>query len=388
MSDRLCYLDNAATSFPKPETVPRAVFEILRGLGANPGRGGHQLSLRAERILFGAREEIALFFNCPNSRNIVFTKNATESINLALKGLLHPGDHVVVSGMEHNAVMRPLEKLAQRGIRYTVAPVDSRGFLGPEAVVKAVRPDTALIAMTHASNITGTILPIREVGRIAEKRNIPFLVDATQTAGVLKIDMQADCIDLLACTGHKGLLGPQGTGFLAIREGTPLETLMEGGTGSLSDSLQQPELLPDRFESGTQNTPGIGGLRAGLAFIRETGLTRIRERERSLTGKLLDSLSQVGGIDLVGPCDPDKQTAVISFRVSGRDPGEIGDCLDTKFGIITRVGLHCAPLAHRSLGTYPEGTVRVSPGFFTRDAEIDYFLHSLKEVVRIRDTGP
>lgn len=380
MSDRLCYLDNAATSYPKPVEVRKAMLETLENVGANPGRGGHRMSLMAQRILFGARERIAGFFNILHSKNIVFSKNATESINLAMKGVLRPGDHVLVSGMEHNAVMRPLEKLSQGGIIYSIVPCDRQGFLAPKDLEKAILPSTKLIVLTHASNVTGTILPIPEVGKIARKRNILFLVDAAQTAGAVKIDMEEMNIDLLACTGHKGLLGPQGTGFLAIREGVELDTLVEGGTGSRSESSEQPDFLPDKFESGTQNTPGVSGLEAGIAFIEKEGLDKIREREKALTRKLLEGLSSMKGVEIFGPLDQEKQTAVVSFRVSGKDPGETAEILDSEYGIITRVGLHCCPLAHKTIGTYPEGTIRVSPGFFTTDAEIDYFLRSVGKI--------
>ena len=380
MPETLCYLNNAATSFPKPDSVCRAIMETLKGGVSSPGRGEPRLSMRAERILFEARERIARFVRNPRSENIIFTKNATESINIALKGLLKSGDHVLVSSMEHNALMRPLEKLAHQGIRYTKVPCDSKGFLDPSDLAKAIGLHTRLIALTHASNVTGTILPIREVGEIARERGILFLVDAAQSAGVLDIDVERDRIDLLACTGHKGLLGPQGTGFLSIREGMVLEPLVEGGTGSLSDSLRQPDALPDRLESGTQNIPGVAGLSAGVAFIEEEGLGKIMERERVLTQRLLDGLSALDTVEIFGPRDTEKQTAVVSFRVAGRDPGEIGDILDREYGIVTRVGLHCAPLAHQTIGTYPEGTVRVSPGYFTKDSEIDYFLDCLKKI--------
>ncbi len=380
MPESLCYLDNAATSFPKPESIHEAVLETLKGIGANPGRGGHQLSLKAERVLFETREKIAGLFNVPDSKNVVFSKNATESINLALKGLLKPGDHVLVSGMEHNAVMRPLEGLSEKNVSYTCVPCDPQGFLDPKELVEAIRPETRLIALTHASNITGTILPIQEVGQMAKKHNIHFLVDAAQSAGVLEIDMGKDGIDLLACTGHKGLLGPQGVGFLVIREGVELKPLIEGGTGGLSDSIKQPACLPDRLESGTQNTPGIAGLSAGIAFIKKEGLDHIRAKEKALTQRLIDGLSEVDDVEIFGPRNVEKQTAVISFRVARRDSGEIGDILDREFGVVTRVGLHCSPLAHKTIGTYPEGTIRVSPGFFTKEPEIDYFLNSLKEI--------
>ncbi|MBI5185923.1 MAG: aminotransferase class V-fold PLP-dependent enzyme [Nitrospinae bacterium] len=380
MSERVCYLDNAATTYPKPPGVSKAMLETMKNIGASPGRGGHRMSLMAGKVLFGTRERIAGFFNVPDSRNVVFTKNATESINIALKGTLRPGDHVLASGVEHNAVMRPLEKLSRGGVPYTIVPCGRQGFLSPDDLEKAILPSTRLIVLTHASNVTGTILPVLEVGKIARSRNIIFLVDAAQTAGALRIDMEEMNIDLLACTGHKGLMGPQGTGFLAIREGIKLDTLVEGGTGSRSESIEQPDLLPDKFESGTQNTPGVSGLEAGIAFIENEGLDKIREREKALTRKLLEGLSGVKGVEIFGPLDPEKQTAVVSFRVSGKDPGETAEILDSKYGIITRVGLHCCPLAHKTIGTYPEGTIRVSPGFFTTDSEIDYFLRSVGKI--------
>ncbi|MBI2877471.1 MAG: aminotransferase class V-fold PLP-dependent enzyme [Candidatus Tectomicrobia bacterium] len=376
------YLDNAATSHPKPEVVYQAVEQTLRGIGGSPGRGGHTGALQAERVVFQAREELATLFGLPDSKNVIFTANATEALNLALKGLLRPGDHVLTSSMEHNSVLRPLKSLERKGVELTILPCQPDGSLDLSVLEAARRPNTRLLALIHASNVVGTLLPIRQAGTWARKQGILFLVDASQTAGALPLNVEADQIDLLAAPGHKGLMGPQGTGFLYLRDGLDLQPLTEGGTGSHSSLEEQPRHLPDRYQSGTLNTPGIAGLGAAVRFLLQEGLDRIRAHKQHLTALALRGLAQIPGIILYGPQDPTRQAAVISLRLAGRDPAEVATLLDQDHGIRTRVGLHCAPLAHRTLGTFPEGTLRLSFGYFTTEAEVNYCLQALAAIAK------
>lgn len=376
------YLDNAATSWPKPECVYQAVDRFNREIGANPGRGSHRKAVEAGMVLLETRELLAKLFNVRDSSRIVFLPNVTYALNLALKGTLNPGDHVVISSMEHNAVARPLHALKQRGVEVSVVQCAPDGSLDPRDVELAVRKNTRMICLVHASNLTGTIMPVEEVGGIARERGILFLVDAAQTAGVLPIDVEAMNIDLLAFTGHKGLFGPQGTGGLYIRPGLELCPLIEGGTGTLSEELSQPDFLPDRFESGTPNTPGLAGLGAGVRYLLEVGVERVRRHEQELTELLLCGLKEIKGVTLYGPCDSRRQTAVVSFNVEGLDCGEVSLLLDREYGILTRSGLHCAPLAHRTIGTIKTGACRLSPGFFTTAEDIEKTVRAIAEIAR------
>lgn len=374
------YLDNSATSFPKPEPVYQAVTDAMRHAGANPGRGGHRMSLDAARLVHETREAVAGYFGIDDSSRLVFTSGATEAINLALFGLLSPGDRVVTTSMEHNAVARPLRVLQDRGVEVARAEAGTDGLVEPEQIIRHCTTGTRLVAMTHCSNVTGTLQPIAEIGAACRERGILLLVDAAQSAGLFPIDVARDHIDLLAFPGHKGLYGPPGTGGLYVRDGIDLEPLVYGGTGANSDSDRQPAHLPERFESGTLNVPGLAGLRAGIAFVREVGSTAIREHERQLVGALLDGLARLDPVQLFGPLDADLHGGAVSFTISGRDPAEIGFALDHKYGIMVRVGLHCAPDAHRTIGSYPAGTVRVSPGYFNTRDEIDHFLQAVREL--------
>jgi len=292
-------------------------------------------------------------------------------------GLLRPGDHVVTSSMEHNSLVRPLHRASLGGVAVTKVTCGRTGFLDPDDLAAALRPETRLIAVSHCSNITGVIQPVAEIGRIARSRGIVFLLDAAQSAGTLPLDVAELSLSLLAAPGHKGMLGPQGTGFLYLEPGLELEPLLVGGTGGASDGLDQPLTTPERFESGTLNTPGIAGLSAGADFLLRTGVDLVRSRERSLTALILDGLRRIPRVTIHGPGDPDLQVAVVSFTMDGIDPAEVGFRLDQDFDISVRVGLHCAPDAHRTIGTYPRGTVRVSPGFFTTEEDIAAFLHAL-----------
>lgn len=374
------YLDNAATSWPKPESVYQAVDNFNRQIGASPGRGSHSRTIAAGQIILEAREALAELFNIKDSSRIVFTGNVTEAINIGLKGILRPGDHVVISSMEHNAVARPLYSLEKQGVEVTVVQCAPDGSLDLCSVEKVITERTRLICLLHASNLTGTIMPIEEVGELAGRKGILFMVDAAQSAGVLPVDVEEQKIDLLAFTGHKGLFGPQGTGGLYIRPGIEIRPLIEGGTGSLSEQIYQPDFLPDQLESGTPNTPGIAGLCAGVKFIQETGLENIRGHEQELTDYLVQGLEEIEGVILYGPCDSRRQTAVVSFNIKGRDCGEVSFLLDQKYGILSRSGLHCAPLAHRTLGTVKDGACRLSPGYFNTLDDMEKVVRAVYEI--------
>lgn len=375
------YMDNAATTWPKPEAVYQAIDHFNRNLGANPGRGSNKRTLEAGMVLLDTREALARLFNVDDSCRIVYTANITEALNLGIKGMLKAGDHVITTSMEHNSVARPLFALRNQGlIELTVVRCGPDGMLNPQDIEAAIRPNTRLIVMLHASNLVGTILPIAEVGRIAAQHGVLLMVDSAQTAGVLPIDVKKDHIDLLAFTGHKGLLGPQGTGGLYIRPGLDINHLKDGGTGSFSDLLEQPSVMPDRYESGTQNGPGIAGLGAGVNYIQERGLDSIRAHEQRLTDLLLAGLDEIPGVVIYGPHDSRKQTAVVSINIKGMDCGELGLLLDHEYGIITRTGLHCTPLAHDTIGTLELGTCRFSPGLFTTEQEIESVIKAVHAI--------
>ena len=369
------YLDNAATSFPKPEAMLAAMMAYQQAVGANPGRSGHGLSIDAGRIVYETRETLARLFHIEDPLRIALTKNSTEALNIALQGALKPGDHVITSGMEHNSVMRPLRHLESKGVRVSVIPCSPRGELDPEDIKKAVRPATKMVVLTHASNVTGTILPVEAVGAIIrEKGDILFCVDAAQTAGALPIDVQKMKIDLLAFTGHKSLYGPQGTGGLYIRKGLEkgIVPLMMGGTGSRSEFEAQPDFMPDKYESGTPNTIGFAGLGAGATYLTGQTIEGIRAKEEQLTRRFLERLEAFKDqVTVYGPSDAARQTAVISFNVKNISPSDAAMFFEEKFGILCRPGLHCAPAAHRTIGTFPQGTVRFSFGFFNTSRDVD-----------------
>ena len=384
-ADEMIYLDNAATSWPKPPEVVRAMSGFIETAGGNPGRSGHRLSIRAGRIVYEAREALAELFNAPDPLRVVFTPSATYAINLALLGLLHPGDRVVTTSIEHNAVMRPLRALEQRGVRLVIVFFFADGTLDPLALRRTVVPGTRLVVMTHASNVMGTILPVAEAARIAHERGALFLVDAAQSAGVLPIDMRSLGIDLLAFAGHKGLMGPPGTGGLVIGEGVDeaqIEPLVRGGTGSRSEFELQPDFLPDKYESGTSNGVGIAGLGAGVRFVREQGIESLRAHEMELTNQLVEGLGSIPGVTVYGPLEAGRRTAVVSFGVAGRQVSELGMRLDEEYGVLCRVGLHCAPAAHRTMGTFPHGTVRLAPGPFNTAGEMRKVLEAIERIVR------
>ncbi len=334
--------------------------------------------------MYDVREILAEFFHVPDPLRIIFAANATQAINLCLYGILRPGDHVLASSMEHNAVMRPLRDLESKGVSLSVVPCSPDGALDPDAVAQAMRPSTRLVVLTHASNVTGTILPVSRVADIAHNSGAFLLVDAAQSAGLLPIDVQSMNIDFLAFTGHKGLLGPQGTGGLAIGSRVPvrdLNPLWRGGTGSRSEFEIQPEDMPDKFESGTLNSPGIAGLGAGVEYILKRGLESIRAQEVALMRQLVEGIRCLDGVSLYGPTDIESRTSIVSFTAAGHRVSEIGLRLDEEFGILGRVGLHCAPAAHRTIGTFPEGTVRLALGLQTTEDDITSVIEALKKIL-------
>jgi cysteine desulfurase / selenocysteine lyase len=374
------YLDNAASSHPKPEAVYRAVDDALRNIGANPGRSGHKPAIKADQIIARTRSLLARFFDIEDPQRLVFTANATEAINLGLKGLLTAGDHVITSTMEHNSVVRPLRFLETQGVEFTFVPCSPQGVIGAEEVEKAIRKNTRLIIMTHASNVTGGLMPIREVAVLARRHGILFMVDAAQTAGLVPISVTGLGLDLLAAPGHKGLMGPQGTGFLYIGPGISLRPLKEGGTGSQSEIEIQPDFLPDRMESGTLNTPGLAGLGAGVDFLLQQGVKKIRQKEISLSRIIWSELGHNERIRCYGPERAEDRTSPLSFNIRSLNPSALASILDTAYDIAVRAGLHCAVQAHRTLGTFPEGTVRVSPGFFNTEKDIEFFLEGIRKI--------
>lgn len=375
------YIDNAATTFPKPEQVYLAVDRTLREIGIGPGRGGYARGIEATRLVFEAREALAQFFGIKDSSRLVFTHSATESLNLAVGGLLRPGDHVVTSSMEHNSLVRPLYLAAQRGVDVTWVKGDPSGLVHSRMIGAAMRPNTRLVAVSHCSNVTGTIQPVEEIAALARKSGALFLLDAAQSAGMLGIDVHGMMIDLLAVPGHKGLFGPQGTGLLYVGDGIELSPLLVGGTGGQSSGPEQPAAMPERFESGTLNTPGIAGLKAGVEYILDTGLAAVRRKESDLVTQLLDGVRSIPGITVHGPLSADERCSVVSLTAAGLDPSLIGFHLDRDYDISVRVGLHCAFSAHQTIGTYPAGTVRVSPGYFNTADDIDAFLRALQAIV-------
>ena len=377
------YLDNAATSWPKPEQVYETADRVFRLDSGNPGRSGHKLSLAAGRHIENTRLLAARLFGAPNPACIVFTMNTTDALNLALKGILVPGDHVIASSMEHNSVARPLEALKSRGVEYTKVKTSPLTGTDPGDVKAAMKPNTRLVVMTHVSNVTGTENPVAEIGALCRERGIVFLVDAAQSAGNRSINVREMNIDLLAFPGHKGLLGPQGTGGLYIREGLVLSTLKEGGTGSHSEDLNQPVDSPGRYESGTANTAGIAALGAGIARVLEEGAQRIGEREAALASRFIEGIGEIPGITLYGPGPGKTRSGTVSVTLDALDPAQVSLILDSSFDIAVRSGLHCAPDAHRAIGTLDSGgTVRISAGFFTTKDDIDKCLDALKKLVQ------
>lgn len=387
------YLDNASTTFPKPQVVADAVYQYITHAGTNISRGTCATS--SESLVYTTRELLCDFFGAEDSKNVIFTKNVTESLNIIIKGLLRSGDHVLVSAMEHNAVMRPLRQIGTElttdnapadAITFSRIPCDAEGALRLDALPQLVRPNTKAIIMTHASNVCGTVQPLEQIGNFCQKHGLHFIVDSAQSAGILPLNMQQLHIDALAFTGHKGLLAPQGIGGLLLRENIidEITPLIVGGTGSLSHTERIPRFLPDKFEAGTLNLPGIAGLQAALVWLRQQGLEKIRTHELMLTQQLLDGLHQLEAqrlLRIVGKKNCNERLGVVSIATEKMDIAELAFILSDKYAIATRVGLHCAPHAHKTLGTYPTGTLRFSFGWNNTDAEVSVALHALSEVL-------
>ncbi|MEN6375972.1 MAG: aminotransferase class V-fold PLP-dependent enzyme [Smithella sp.] len=384
----IIYFDNAATSWPKPPEIIAAMQNYLQNIGGSPGRSGHRLSIEAARIVFDTREKLAQLFNVPDPLQIVLTKNATEALNIAIFGLLKPGDHVITSGMEHNSVMRPLRIMEARGVHITVIPCDKTGLIDPAQITGAIKKNTKAIFITHASNVMGTVLPVSDIGRIAREHGLTLCVDAAQTAGCLPIDVTEMNIDLLAFTGHKSLLGPPGTGGLYIREGLEknMEPLCVGGTGSRSEMETQPDFMPDRYEAGTPNTVGIAGLQAGVEFVLSKGIGTIKSKEENLAKLFVDGISNLPGITLYGQTSVDRRIPVVSFNIAGMDAGAVALELDEHFKIMSRSGLQCAPAAHKTIGTYPTGTVRFSFSYFNTEEQVIKAIKALEQISREKKT--
>ncbi|QCX32535.1 aminotransferase class V-fold PLP-dependent enzyme [Caloramator sp. E03] len=379
------YLDNSATSFPKAPNVSKSICNYIESIGGNVGRGTYQSSYTAGHVVYETRELLCQLFNFNKPLNVVFTMNITVSLNILLKGFLKQNDHVIVSSMEHNAIMRPLTSLLKEGITFDKVQCDVHGRLNPFDIEKYIKPNTKLIVMTHASNVCGTILPIEEVGKICKRHGIHFILDSAQSAGVLPIDFNKLNLSALAFTGHKGLLGPQGVGGFIIKDDfvNKVTPLIEGGTGSLSESEVQPDYMPDKFESGTLNIPNIFGLNASLKFIKSIGIDAIHEKEMELTKHFIEGIKNIDGIRLCGLDSIEGRTAAISLDFTNHDNSEVAFMLDKEFGIMTRVGLHCAPSAHKTLKTFPKGTVRFSPGYFTSMEDINYTIDSIYKVIKM-----
>ena len=376
----MIYLDNAATSWPKAPGVARAMSNAITRVMGNPGRTSHRLSMDAALMIQECRENLARLFAVANPLRICFTSNATEALNLAIKGVLSPGDHVICSSMEHNSVWRPLVALEERGIELTVVEAGPDGVTDVANIERSIKDHTKLIAVLHASNVNGAIQPVAEIGRAARERGIAMLVDAAQTAGSIAIDVEAMHIDLLAFPGHKGLLGPQGTGGLYVSEKVNLRPLKEGGTGSDSNRPHQPLYYPDRLESGTLNVPGIAGLNQSVGYLLQKDVAQVKRRETGLTQRLLTGLMKIDGVTVYGPPAELPRAAVVSFNLRGMDPVAVADALERRGDIACRPGWHCAALAHRTQGTQKTGTVRLSPGPSTKMTEIESVLGIVAEL--------
>ena len=378
------YLDNAATSWPKPEGVYRAVERCLREVGAAAGRGAYTEAMEAGRIVESARTAVGRLIGAANPRQIAFTANGTDSLNLVLYGWLQPGDHVVTTAAEHNSVLRPLTELqARRQIDATIVPCDRQGFVDPDVVRRAIRRETILVVLTHASNVAGTLQPVREIADAAHERGAAVLLDAAQTLGHMPVDVNLLGIDFLAAPGHKGLLGPLGTGVVYVREThhDRLNSFRQGGTGTRSDEPRQPDALPEKFEAGNLNVPALAGLGAGVEFLQVRGLVAIRKAEAQLVDRLIQQLQAIDRVEVFGPERSADRAGVVSVALAGYDPQEAATLLDASFRVQVRAGLHCAPLIHKALGTFEQGgTIRFSVGPFTSEAEIDAAVAAVREI--------
>lgn len=375
----MIYLDNSATSFPKPNEVYEEVISCMKNYAANPGRGSHKMAIEADEKIMETRNVIARLFNIDNPLNIIFTNNATEALNIGIKGILNSREHVISTVVEHNSVLRPLKFLTKRGTNVTLLGVNSEGFLNINDMKKEVRKNTKAIIINHASNVIGSVQDLESIGDFARKNGIIFMVDASQSAGALDIDVKKNNINILAFPGHKGLFGPQGTGGLYIDENLNLKEFKQGGTGSNSNSMDQPNFLPDKFESGTLNTPGIAGLCEGIKFINRVGIGCIKNQEMMLVKYFVEEMKKLDYIELYGSKNLENRCAVVSFNIKGKESSEVGYLLNKK-DIAVRTGYHCAPLIHGIIGTVNRGTVRVSPGYFNTLEDMEYLIRSVVEI--------
>lgn len=378
------YMDNACTSFPKPPSVAAAVGDFIANHGVNINRGSYGPAYEMENVVYQTRLALSRLFGYPDCKNVIFTANITTSLNMVLKGLLRPGNHVLVSSVEHNAVMRPLVQLTREGVSFDRIPCTKQGELCLHEAASMVRPHTKAVIMTHASNVCGTVMPLAEVGTFCRRHGLMFIVDSAQTAGVLPIHMEDMHIDALCFTGHKGLLGPQGIGGFVVTDelAARMQPLISGGTGSLSHSEDVPDFLPDKFEAGTLNLPGIVGLHASLAYLSEVGITKIHTKEIELTRRFLDGLSTIPDLSVAGKQDTAQRVAVVSVSSGSKDNAQVAFELENQYGILTRVGLHCAPWAHKTLKTFPAGTIRFSFSHYNTDEEVDRAVAALRDICK------
>lgn len=378
------YLDNASTSFPKAPTVATAMSDYITNRGININRGSYALAYDVEDIIYTTRQRLNTLFNGHDPSHVIFTQNVTMSLNIVIKGLLKAGDHVLVSSMEHNAVMRPLTQLLDKDITFDTIPCDSTGYIQMESIEPLIRPNTVALIINHASNVCGTIQPLESIGPICKAHNLQFIVDTAQTAGVIPIDVKACHIDALCFTGHKGLLGPQGIGGIILTKemAQTLTPLIAGGTGSFSHLETMPTHMPDAFEAGTLNLPGIIGLNEGLSYIESQGMENIHNHELALTQAFLEGLQSIDVVNIIGKQDIQDRTAVVSITIDSMDPASIAYELESTYHIMTRVGLHCAPRAHQTLGTYPEGTVRFSFGYANTHEDVVSALSALHRILK------
>ena len=375
----MIYLDNAATTMHKPKEVIDAVVEAMTSLG-NAGRGANEASLSAARIIYDAREKLCRFFNGEDPRQIVFTSNSTESLNIAIKGLLEPGDHVITTMLEHNSVLRPLYEMEKKGVALTIIKADKKGRFSLEEMEAAIRPETKMIVCTNGSNLTGNYVDIGKVGEMAHRQDVLFVVDASQTAGVFPIDVRNMQVDVLCFTGHKGLLGPQGTGGMYVREGLAIRPLKSGGSGVQTYSKTHPREMPTALEAGTLNGHGIAGLRAAVEYIEKTGLDNIRAKEQELMWRFYEGVKEIPGVTVYGDFDSRERCAIVSLNIGDYDSSEVSDALLTEYGISTRPGGHCAPLMHEALGTVEQGAVRFSFAHSNTEEEVDIAINAVREL--------
>lgn len=377
------YFDNGSTSFPKAPGVGDAIRDIIEHGAYNINRGGYEGAYEVADMVLTTREQLCRLFHFSESRNVVFTPSITYSLNYVIKGLLKSGDHVIVSSMEHNGMMRPLVQMAHQGVTFDAAQADRDGVLDPQKVEELIRPNTRAVMMLHASNLCGTMLPIQQVGEICARHGLIFVVDTAQTAGVFPIDMEKMHIDALCFTGHKGLRGPQGVGGMLLRDElcSQMTPLISGGTGSRSDSEEVPDFMPDRFESGTMNLPGIAGLHRALTYLEEYGIENIARQELAICQRFIDGALTLPDTRVVGKLDTQDRAAIVSLDFQKMDNAEVSFLLDNQYGVMTRCGLHCAPRAHKSLGTFPQGTVRFSFSHHNTPEEVDTCIEGLRKIL-------